>query len=494
MDIIFNNKSSINTLILGLAEGFNLQGNVTLDADLKTLVTQIVELREFKGKSGQRVTMATPHHVSVKCIILVGLGKREEFNSFEAAKFGARLISILKCSKFTKASIMMDSRLLEENESEICANIAYGLNLREYSFDKYKSSEKLKDKTILSKIEVVTNASKEAQSLFEKELKPVAQSVNFSRDLISEPPNVIYPESFSENSKEELEKFGVKVEILGEADMYDLEMHALLGVGQGSAKESKLLVMQYNGGKEGDAPLSFVGKGVTFDTGGISLKPSARMEEMKYDMSGAAIVTGLMRSLAARKAKVNVVAIAALSENMPDGNAQRPADVVKSMSGQTIEILNTDAEGRLVLADALWYCQNRFKPKVMIDLATLTGAIVVSLGGHHAGLFSNNEELSKDLLKAGKDTDEKLWELPLTSDYDKMIDSSIADVRNTGNGKGAGSITAAQFLKRFVNNVTWAHIDIAGVSWDDKSSGFSPAGATGFGVRLLNEFVKKHEK
>lgn len=494
MDIIFNNKSSINTLVLGLAEGFDLHSNLTLDADLKALVSQIIDLREFKGKSGQRVTMATPHHVSIKCIILVGVGNLKEFNALEASKFGGRLISILKCSKFTEASIMMDSRLIEENEAEIYANIAYGFNIREYSFDKYKSAEKLKDKTSLSKIELITHSPKEAQSIFEKELKPVAQSINFSRDLISEPPNVIYPESFSERSQEELEQFGVKVEILGEADMYDLEMHALLGVGQGSAKESKLLVMQYNGGEEGDAPLSFVGKGVTFDTGGISLKPSARMEEMKYDMSGAAIVTGLIRSLAARKAKVNVVAIAALSENMPDGNAQRPADVVKSMSGQTIEILNTDAEGRLVLADALWYCQNRFKPQVMIDLATLTGAIVVSLGGHHAGLFSNNEELSKDLLKAGKDTDEKLWEFPLTSDYDKMIDSTIADVRNTGNGKGAGSITAAQFLKRFVNDVTWAHLDIAGVSWADSSTELNPVGATGFGVRLLNEFVKKYEK
>lgn len=494
MDIIFNNKSSINTLVLGLAEEFDLQSNVTLDADLKALVSQIIDLREFKGKPGQRVTMATPHHVSVKCIILVGVGKVEEFNALKSSKFGGRLISILKCSKFTEASIMMDSRLIEKNEAEIYANIAYGLNIREYSFDKYKSSEKLKDKTSLSKIELITHAPRDAKSIFEEELKPVVQSINFSRDLISEPPNVIYPESFSERSQEELEKFGVKVEILGEADMYDLEMHALLGVGQGSAKESKLLVMQYNGGEEGDAPLAFVGKGVTFDTGGISLKPSARMEEMKYDMSGAAIVTGLMRSLAARKAKVNVVAIAALSENMPDGNAQRPSDVVRSMSGQTIEILNTDAEGRLVLADALWYCQNRFKPQVMIDLATLTGAIVVSLGGHHAGLFSNNEDLSKDLLKAGKETDEKLWEFPLTSDYDKMVDSVIADVRNTGNGKGAGSITAAQFLKRFVNDVTWAHLDIAGVSWADSSTELNPVGATGFGVRLLNEFVKKYEK
>ena len=494
MKLTFGNKLSLDTLVLGLAEGFDLNKHLSIDPALETLITQIASFRKFEGKSGQKVTVATPHHVEIKSIILVGLGKFEEFNTLNAAKFAGRVISALKCAKLEQAAIMLESRLSQNNEAKIYANIAYGIVLRDYSFDKYKSAEKLKDKVNLTNIELVTSFAKEAQNIFETELKPVAESIKFSRDLISEPPNVIYPESFSDRAKEELENFGIKVEILGEADMHELGMSALLGVGQGSSKESKLLVMQYNGGAKNEAPLAFVGKGVTFDTGGISIKPSANMEDMKYDMSGASIVTGLIRALAARGAKVNVVAIAGLTENMPDGNAQRPADVVKAMSGQTIEILNTDAEGRLVLADALWYCQNRFKPKLMIDLATLTGAIIISLGTHHAGLFSNDDQLTQDLLSAGKVTDEKLWPMPLSNDYDKMIDSVIADVRNTGNGKGAGSITAAQFLKRFINDVTWAHLDIAGVSWADKEADLHPAGATGFGIRLLNEFIHKYEK
>lgn len=492
MKITFNNTASLNTLVIGLAEGFDLNKNLILDNDLKNLISQIIELKKFEGKHGQKFTLATPHNHQTKFIVIVGVGKADTFSKLSAAKFGGQVISGLKCSKLEQASLILENRLTSSDEAEIYANIAYGAILRNYSFDIYKSPEKLKDKVILSKIELVTNA-KAAEEIFEKELKPVAESINFSRNLISEPPNVIYPESFANRAKKELEQLGITVEILDEAEMTKLGMNALVGVGLGSSKESKLLVMQYNGGNKGDAPLAFVGKGVTFDTGGISIKPSANMEDMKYDMSGAAIVTGLIRSLAARGAKVNVVAIAGLTENMPDGNAQRPADVVTTMSGQTIEILNTDAEGRLVLADALWYCQNRFKPKLMIDLATLTGAIIISLGTHHAGLFSNDETLTNDLLLAGKITDEKLWAMPLSNDYDKMIDSVIADVRNTGNGKGAGSITAAQFLQRFVNNVTWAHLDIAGVSWADKDAELHPAGATGFGVRLLNQFIKKYE-
>ncbi len=416
MNIIFTNKTSVNTLVLGLAEELDLQSDLRLDIDLKTLISQIIELRKFEGKAGQKVSIATPHHIHTKCIILIGLGKHAEFNPLNASKFGGQVVASLKCAKIEQAAIMLEDRLTKSNESEIYANIAYGISLRNYSFDKYKSAEKLKDKVILSKIELITPLSKKAEDIFKKELEPTAESINFSRNLISEPPNVIYPESFSDQAKKELEQFGIEVEILGEADMYNLGMNALLGVGQGSSKESKLLVMQYNGGNKNDAPLAFVGKGVTFDTGGISIKPSANMEDMKYDMSGAAIVTGLIRTLAARKAKVNVVAIAGLTENMPDGNAQRPADVVKTMSGQTIEILNTDAEGRLVLADALWYCQNRFNPKLMIDLATLTGAIIISLGTHHAGLFSNDSILTQNLIDAGKTTDEKLWPMPLSND------------------------------------------------------------------------------
>jgi len=493
MKITFNTKATLDALIVGVAEEFNLDKNFDLDNELKSYISQTIKLQKFEGKPGQVVSIAIPNHKTTKYLKLIGLGSAKEFNLVSAMKFGGKIIASLKCSRVEYASICLDQRIIDKEAAQVYANIAYGCVLRNYGFDKYKSAEKLKDKTILTHIELVTDEAKNAQDLFEKELKPVAEAIYFSRNLISEPPNVIYPESFAKAAQQELPS-SVKIEVLTEKEMKDLGMNALLGVGQGSSKESKLLVMQYNGGEKNEAPLAFIGKGVTFDTGGISIKPSANMEDMKYDMSGAAIVTGLMKALANRKAKVNVVAIAGLVENMPDGNAQRPADVVKSMSGQTIEVINTDAEGRLVLADALWYCQNRFKPKLMIDLATLTGAMIIALGTHHAGLFSNNAGLEKDLLAAGKTTDEKLWAMPLSGDYDKMVDSVIADVRNTSTGKGAGSITAAQFLKRFVNDVTWAHLDIAGVSWADKDSELHPTGATGFGIRLLNEFVYKHEK
>lgn len=493
-NITFVSKCSLNTLVLALGENFDLNKHLKLDDDLKKLIEQIVVLRKFTGKPGQMITMATPPHPKIKCLILLGIGEVEKFSSLAAIKLGGKIVAGLKCSKLEDAAIMLEERLVKKDEALIYSNIAYGMHLRDYSFDKYKSAAKLKDKVHLKSIELITETHNQAQTLYLEEIKPVAESINFSRDLISEPPNVIFPESFAQRAQQELNQFKIKVEVLNEKQMQDLGMNALLGVGQGSSKESKLLVMHYEGGDKNDAPLAFVGKGVTFDTGGISIKPSAGMEDMKYDMSGAAIVTGLIRALAARKAKVNVVAIAGLTENMPDGNAQRPADVVTSMSGQTIEILNTDAEGRLVLADALWYCQGRFKPKLMIDLATLTGAMIIALGTHHAGLFANDNELEQELLKAGKTVDEKLWAMPLSDDYDKMVDSVIADVRNTGNGKGAGSITAAQFLKRFVNDVKWAHLDIAGVSWAERDADLHPTGATGFGIRLLNEFVKAHEK
>jgi leucyl aminopeptidase len=289
----------------------------------------------------------------------------------------------------------------------------------------------------------------------------------------------------------ELKKVGLKVEILDKEEMQALGMNALLGVAQGSRAEPKLAIMRWEGGKKGAKPIAFVGKGVTFDTGGLSLKPAAAMIGMKYDMGGAAVVTGLMKTLALRNAKVNVVGVIGLVENMPDGNAQRPEDVIKSMSGQTIEILNTDAEGRLVLADALWYTQSMYKPELMIDLATLTGAIVVALANQYAGLFSNNDSISNKLYEAGIKTGEKVWRFPLDKEYDKMVDSKIADMQNIGSARGgAGSITAAQFLQRFVNDVPWAHLDIAGVTTTDKHTEISQIGATGFGVRLLNQFVQ----
>jgi leucyl aminopeptidase len=318
--------------------------------------------------------------------------------------------------------------------------------------------------------------------------------VFLARDVVTEPPNVLYPESYAKIIKNELSKEGVSVKILGEKQMHKLGMGALLGVGQGSERESQMVVMEWKGDKSSkEGPIAFVGKGVTFDTGGISLKSSGGMEDMKYDMGGSASVVGVMKALAARKAKVNAVGIVGLVENMPDGLAQRPSDVVVSMSGQTVAVLNTDAEGRLVLADTLWYCQETYKPHTLVNLATLTGAIVVALANQHAGIFSNSDTLAEKISNAGKETDEKVWRLPLNEQYDKMIDSEIADMQNISSGKGAGSITAAQFLKRFVQEgVEWTHIDIAGMAWADKELDTCPKGATGYGVRLLDRLVKNH--
>jgi leucyl aminopeptidase len=290
-----------------------------------------------------------------------------------------------------------------------------------------------------------------------------------------------------------LSTLGLEVEVLDEKAMRKLNMGALLGVAQGSVRPPRMVIMQWRGGKEKDQPLAFIGKGVVFDTGGISMKPAAGMEDMKGDMGGAAAVTGLMQALAARKAKVNVVGIIGLVENMPDGNAQRPGDIVTSMSGQTIEVLNTDAEGRLVLADALWYCQDRFKPKFMVNLATLTGAIMIALGAEHAGLFSNNDELAENLLEAGKDANERVWRMPMGPEYDKMIDSKNADMKNIG-GRFAGSITAAQFLQRFVNGVPWAHLDIAGTAMGSPKNEYSQSWSSGYGVRLLDRVVAKNHE
>jgi leucyl aminopeptidase len=288
-----------------------------------------------------------------------------------------------------------------------------------------------------------------------------------------------------------LKDLGVEVEVLGEKDMRKLGMGALLGVAQGSAREPKLVILSWNGGKKSDKPVAFIGKGVCFDSGGISIKPAAGMEDMKWDMGGAGVVAGLMKALAGRKAKANVVGLCGLVENMPSGTAQRPGDVVTSMSGQTIEVINTDAEGRLVLCDVLHYCNDRFKPKRMIDLATLTGAIIISLGSEHAGLFSNSDELSADLTKMGLETGEKLWRMPLGEAYDKIINSDIADMKNTGSREG-GSITAAQFLQRFVGKTEWAHLDIAGVTWTKKDAPTVPKGGSGFGVRLLDSYVAEY--
>lgn len=375
-----------------------------------------------------------------------------------------------------------------KHKDNIIKNVLIGMLSRNYCFKNYK----LKDDTkLITKINLISNQ----KNLINKNLiyaKNIDLGVSETRNLVTKPANVLNPQNFV-NEIKKLSKIGLKIEILDEIKLKKLGMNALLGVGQGSSSKSFVAIMKWNGGKKNSKPLGFVGKGVCFDTGGISLKPARFMEEMKYDMAGAGTVTGLMKTLALRKAKVNAVGVVGLVENMPDGNAQRPGDVVKSYSGQTIEIFNTDAEGRLVLADILTYTEKRFKPKFMINLATLTGAIIVSLGNEFAGLFSNNDQLAERINKVGYKDNEKAWRLPLDKNFDKLMDSKIADMQNINYSGGAGSITAAQFLQRFIMNKTpWAHLDIAGMAWTKKTTKTIPYGATGYGVKLLNRLVEEY--
>jgi leucyl aminopeptidase len=423
--------------------------------------------------------------------MLVGLGKAKDITDLEMQKLGGRIYVGTQQVKKGLVTIVLDVVTdAKISAAEMASEIAFGANLRSYRFDKYKTKLKPESKPSIKNLSIACAAFVNARKKYLR-LSKIADGVFFTRDLVSEPPNILYPDTLAKQAKT-LEKLGLKVQILGESQMKRLGMGALLGVGQGSARESRLVVMEWNGDPKGRGkppqPVAFVGKGVTFDTGGISIKPSAGMEDMKWDMGGSGVVIGLMKALAGRKAKVNAVGVVGLVENMPGSNAQRPGDVVTSMSGQTIEVLNTDAEGRLVLADALHYTNQRFKPKLMVDLATLTGAIIVSLGSHHAGLFSNNDQLCEKLTRAGEDVEERLWRLPLSDAYDKMINSQIADMQNIG-GRGAGSITAAQFLQRFVGKTPWAHLDIAGVTWSKSDQPTVPKGGTAFGVRLLDRFV-----
>jgi len=450
------------------------------EADSKTggALTKAMSASRFDGSAGQTLDVIAPNGMTADRVLLVGIGDASAKNTQDWTETGAAVAAALLGSGSKEATIVAEA-------GADAVAMAEGALLRSYRFDKYRTKEPESKKPTLKAVHIAS-ANKGAAKAFEPR-KAVIDGVFLTRDLVSEPANILHPESFADRIGE-LTELGIEVEVLGEKEMAKLGMGSLLGVGQGSIRESKLAIMVWNGGKKGDAPISFVGKGVTFDTGGISLKPGEGMEQMKWDMGGAGTVVGLMKALAGRKAKVNVVAVVGLVENMPDGNAQRPGDVVTSMSGQTIEILNTDAEGRLVLADALWYTQDRFKPKTMIDLATLTGAIIITLGHEHAGIFTDNEEIAAQLSKAGLDTGDKVWRLPLHKNYDKMIDCPTADMKNIG-GRAAGSITAAQFLRRFTNDVPWCHIDIAGTVWSEKDLPLSEKGGTGYGVRLLDRFV-----
>jgi leucyl aminopeptidase len=453
----------------------------------------------FKGKKDQGLTILVPAGTRLERVYVAGLGKASELDDLAWQSIGGRLQSTLAGKSGKTVTVAVDALDgCKMKPDEMAANIAYGARLRSYRFDKYRTKQKAEDKPVVKALDVRCAGFARARSAFQR-LNKVADGVFMTRDLVSEPANILYPETLAAEART-LARLGIKVEVLGERQMKRLGMGSLLGVGQGSDRESKMVVMQWQGGPKGSTkgrgkdaqPIAFVGKGVTFDTGGISLKPSGGMEDMKWDMGGSGVVIGLMKALAGRKAKANVVGIVGLVENMPSSKAQRPGDIVTSMSGQTIEVLNTDAEGRLVLADALWYCQNRFKPKFMVDLATLTGAIIICLGSEKAGLFSNNDELSERLTNAGIATGEEVWRLPLGDAYDKMLKSDAADMKNISGGRGAGSITAAQFLQRFVNKVPWAHLDIAGVTWSKKDAPTVPKGGTAFGVRMLDRLVADH--
>ncbi|MEN8235980.1 MAG: leucyl aminopeptidase [Pseudomonadota bacterium] len=493
MDILFTSQpaSHTNALVVGVFSN-NTLTKVAKDVDMQIhgRLQQALDASRFKGNVQDILVLNAPHGLNLDRIIAVGLGEKDEIDECQLTDLGGRIYASIAQTPDRVAEVRLGDLDLPVFSSEkISTLVGLGACLRSWSFDKYHTQKKEDEKPKLQQITFITPNPKAARRAFEYE-KHVLSGIYLTRELVSEPPNVLHPDSFAERIKS-LKSSGLKIDTLNEKKMKSLGMGALLGVGQGSTQPSYLAVIQWNGTDKSTPPLAFVGKGVTFDTGGISIKPSAGMEEMKYDMGGAGVVVGLMQALASRKAKVNAVGVVGLVENMPGGGAQRPGDIVTSMSGQTIEVINTDAEGRLVLADALYYAQKEFKPQFIVDLATLTGAIVVSLGDEYAGLFSNDDQLSTRLEQAGAKVGEKLWRFPLHKNYDRLLDSPSADVQNITSKRGAGSITAAQFLQRFVEDDTpWAHLDIAGVAWADKDLPIVKKGATAFGVRLLDRMIK----
>jgi len=479
VQIYYNNsisKNSSSNLVLFVDEKFNIKG-------LKKYISnyEFFYISDLLKNSNLKKDLLVFKINSKKTIFLVSIKK--DIKTSDIENLGAKFHGYIDFDK--KNDYLVNSDTINSKIKNFVGYFLHGVKLKSYEFNIYKSK---KSKKIVS-INVIGNKnriSKQDQLRF----KALEEGTFFARDLVSEPGNILHPDEYAKRINS-LKKYGLKINIYDEKKLKKLGMNALLGVGQGSIRGSYLVTMEWNGLKNNSKPLAFVGKGVCFDTGGISLKPAKFMEDMTYDMAGSATVVGLMKNLALRKAKINAVGVVGLVENMPGGNAQRPGDIVKSYSGKTIEILNTDAEGRLVLADALTYTEKKFKPKFMVDLATLTGAIIVSLGSEYAGLFSNDDKLSKQLIKAGEEVDEKLWRMPLHKNFDKLIDSKNADMQNINYVGGAGSTTAAQFLQRFVLNKTpWAHLDIAGMAFSKYGGALNSGGATGYGVRLLNKLIE----
>ena len=472
---IISTKSTIN-LVLFVNENFNIK-------DIKKYISNsefsyIADL--LKNSDLKKDTLFFEVN-SKKTIFLVSVKKNIKISDIE--NLGAKFHSYINFDK--KDDYFINSDTVNDKTKNFIGYFLHGLKLKSYEFNIYKSKI---NKKIVS-INVIGKKNK-ISTKDHLRFKALEEGSFFARDLVSEPGNVLHPDEYAKRINT-LKKFGLKINIYDEKKLKKLGMNALLGVGQGSIRGSYLVTMEWNGAKNKSNPLAFVGKGVCFDTGGYSLKPAKFMEDMTYDMAGSATVVGLMKNLAIRKAKINAVGVVGLVENMVSGNAQRPGDIVKSYSGKTIEVLNTDAEGRLVLADALTFTEKKFKPKFMVDLATLTGAIIVSLGSEYAGLFSNDDKLSKQLLEAGDKVEEKLWRMPLHKNFDKLIDSKNADMQNINYVGGAGSTTAAQFLQRFILNKTpWAHLDIAGMAFSKYGGALNSGGATSYGVRLLNQLIE----
>ncbi len=455
-----------------------------LDKAAETTIRRAIAAGSFKGAAGQVIEILAPEWSDATRVLIVGVGRKTSVSEIGWQKAAASVVKRLLTSGAKALAIV------GAPDRAIAANVGLGARLAAYRFDHYRTTLKPEKKPSLTSVSVVTDSAAGARSDYAP-LAAKAEGVELARNLVSEPPNVLHPESYADRISE-LAELGLEIEVLDVAAMTKLGMGSLLGVGQGSVRGSRLCVLKWMGGKDKKAaPVAFVGKGVTFDTGGISLKPGPGMQDMKGDMGGSAAVVGAMVALAKRKAKANIVGLVGLVENMPDGNAQRPGDIVKSAAGKTIEIQNTDAEGRLVLCDVLWYAQKKYNPKAMVDLATLTGAIIISLGNEHAGVFSNSDDLVAKLTAAGKAEGEPVWRLPLGAGYDRQIDSEVADMRNIGNAGNAGSITAAQFLQRFIDDGrVWAHLDIAGTAWKPGNDNpLEPTWATGWGVRILDRLI-----
>jgi len=449
-------------------------------------IKDVLKNSKFKSNFGQTILIRTAN----LSFLLLGTGKNIKPN-FDSEKLGGILYSSISNSGFKNITIFGTEILPSSKQEKVLLKLSMGMEMRSYSFLKYKTKSNNSEQLNIKSVKIVTKKGTNLKNHL-KINKELFSGISMARDLISEPANILTPERFIEQINE-LTKFGIEIDVLDEEKMNSLGMNALLGVGKGSKQKSYLAVMKWNGNVKSRKKIAIVGKGVCFDSGGLSLKPSKSMEDMKWDMGGAGIVAGAMKVIALQKIKKNIVGVVGLVENMPDANAQRPGDIVKSMSGKTIEVLNTDAEGRLVLADALYYTNKIFEPEVIIDLATLTGAIITALGNERAGLFSNNEKLSNTIHEIGEITGDLVWRMPLDKNYGKQMISTIADLRNIGLSSAAGSIQAACFLEHFVGKTPWAHIDVAGVVWSNKQNDLFPAGATGWGVKLLSEFTKKYQ-